>query len=289
MAKSMTGFGRGVATWETYTITVELATVNRKQFDASIWLPREWMCFEVKVLNLLKASIARGAVKCSINVKATATNDATSELTARYQHVCTVAEKLNIPCAATFSDLVALAVANIEDAALPEPTDAHWAALEQAVTAAVTQLQAMREHEGLRIAKDIRTRLAKLHTMYAEIATIAPTLPALYREQLAKRIADLLPSGIVLDEGHLEREVALFADRADISEELTRLEAHFAHAETLLNGDAPCGRPLDFLCQEFFREINTTGSKCASNAISTLTIEFKTLLETVREQVQNLE
>ena len=262
--------------------------MNRKQFDASIWLPREWMCFEVKVLGLLKASIARGAVKCAINVKRAATTDAVGALSARYQQICALAESLNVPCMPTLSDLVALSTADLSDAA-PEPTDALWGLLEGALQQALKQLQSMREHEGARIAKDIRERLAKLQAMSTEIATIAPTLPALHREQLAKRIKDLLPAGITLDEGHLEREVALFADRCDISEELTRLEAHFAHANTLLTADAPCGRPLDFLCQEFFREINTTGSKCASNHISTLTIEFKTLLETVREQVQNLE
>ena len=288
MVKSMTGFGRGEATCNGYTITVEIATVNRKQFDASIWLPREWMCFEVKVLGLLKASIARGAVKCAINVKRAATTDAVGALSARYQQICALAESLKVPCMPTLSDLVALSTADLSDAA-PEPTDALWELLEGALQHALKQLQSMREHEGARIAKDIRERLAKLQAMSTEIATIAPTLPALHREQLAKRINDLLPAGITLDEGHLEREVALFADRCDISEELTRLEAHFAHANTLLTADAPCGRPLDFLCQEFFREINTTGSKCASNHISTLTIEFKTLLETVREQVQNLE
>jgi uncharacterized protein (TIGR00255 family) len=285
----MTGFGRGEATCNGYAITVEIATVNRKQFDASIWLPREWMCFEVKVLGLLKASIARGAVKCAINIKSTAMADAAGALSARYQQVCALAESLKISCSPTLSDLVSLATADLADAAVPEPTDELWGALEMALGQALKQLQAMREHEGARIAQDIEERLRRLYAMYTDIAATAPTLPALYRDQLAKRINDLLPSGITLDEGLLEREVALFADRCDISEELTRLEAHFAHAKTLLAGDAPCGRPLDFLCQEFFREINTTGSKCASNHISTLTIEFKTLLETVREQVQNLE
>jgi uncharacterized protein (TIGR00255 family) len=289
MAKSMTGFGRGVAACQAFSITVEIATVNRKQFDASIWLPREWMCFEVKLLSVLKASIARGAVKCAVNIKTAAVTDAAQSLAARYQQVCDLATTLQVPCTPTLSDLVALSTATPEAVAIPEPSDEFWAALETATQAALAQLQTMREHEGQRIAADSQTRLAKLEAMYQEIAAIAPTLPATHREQLAKRIQDLLPSGIALDEGHLEREVALFADRCDISEELTRLEAHFAHAQTLLAGDAPCGRPLDFLCQEFFREINTTGSKCASNHISTLTIEFKTLLETVREQVQNLE
>ena len=289
MVKSMTGFGRGVATCDAYTITVEIATVNRKQFDASIWLPREWMCFEVKLLGLLKASVARGAVKCSVNVKPAGASDATALLKGRYEQVRELAQQLQITAQPTLSDLIALAAKDAEEVPIPEPTDVLWEALQGATTSALTQLEAMRLHEGERIAADIRERLSRLETMYREICAIAPTQPTRYRDQLVKRIQELLPEGITLDEGHLEREVALFADRCDIAEELTRLEAHFAHAETLLRRDEPCGRALDFLCQEFFREINTTGSKCASNTISSVVITFKTLLETVREQVQNLE
>ena len=285
----MTGFGRGVVTCDTYTITVEIATVNRKQFDASIWLPREWMCFEVKLLGLLKASIARGAVKCSVNIKPAGDCDATASLLAQYQRVCTLAQQLNVSTQPTLSDLITLSTSETAEALIPEPTDALWEALQSATQTALNHLEAMRLHEGERIAADIKERLDRLHAMYCEIATIAPTLPPRYREQLSKRIQELLPEGITLEDGHLEREVAFFADRCDISEELTRLEAHFAHASTLLQKNEPCGRALDFLCQEFFREINTTGSKCASNTISSTVIAFKTLLETVREQVQNLE
>lgn len=289
MVKSMTGFGRGVVTCDAYTITVEIATVNRKQFDASIWLPREWMCYEVKLLGQLKSGIARGAVKCSVNVKPTAAEDALFAVRQRYANVCALAQELNLTCTPTLADLVTLASVENEDIPPPEPTDALADSLSQATAIALQQLNQMRLHEGERIALDLRERLARLQKMYTEIATIAPTLPPIYRDQLRKRIDDLLPEGITLDEGHLEREVALFADRCDISEELTRLKAHFEHAETLLSSDTPCGRALDFLCQEFFREINTTGSKCASNDISSTVIAFKTLLETVREQVQNLE
>ncbi|MBQ9693175.1 MAG: YicC family protein [Kiritimatiellae bacterium] len=289
MVKSMTGFGRGVSTCDAYILTVEIATVNRKQFDASIWLPREWMCFEVKLLGLLKTAIARGAVKCSVTIKPNGDTDSTTLLKERYQQVCSLAQQLNVTPQPTLSDLIALAATETNDIAFPEPTEAVWEVLQTATMMALGQLEAMRLHEGERIAADIRDRLTQLHALYQDIATIAPSLPARYREQLSKRIQELLPEGITLDEGHLEREVALFADRCDIAEELTRLKAHFAHAETLLCKDEPCGRALDFLCQEFFREINTTGSKCAGHTISSVVIAFKTLLETVREQVQNLE
>ncbi len=288
MVKSMTGFGRGSVATPTHVVTVELSTVNRKQFDATVWLPREWMCFEVPLLSLLKGGILRGAVKCAVNVKPLGGGGASDELSARFAMVSAAAVRMGITVAPTLSDLVTLSTAT-ELSALPEPSEEMWAAVEAAAREALEKLCAMRLHEGERIVADLRERFARLFAMYESIRAEAPGLPAAQRDVLRARIEALLPEGITLDEGALEREVALFADRCDISEELTRLDAHFAHAETLLGGEAPCGRPLDFLCQEFFREINTTGSKCASNHISHLVIEFKTLLETVREQVQNLE
>ncbi len=288
MVKSMTGFGRGSAKNEIGTVTVELSSVNRKQLDASIWLPREWMMFEPRVLGVLKRTLVRGAVKCSISVQVCSVSDGMSGVVSRFAQLQTVARSLGVPANATFSDLVALSGAG-EEPEVPPPTEEMWRLVETAMHEALVHLQQMREHEGVRIAEDLRARFRELRTIYSSICAIAPILPGLYRETLRKRIAELLSERVAMDNGLLEREVALFADRCDISEELTRLEAHFEHAETLLSGETPCGRPLDFLCQEFFREINTTGSKCASNEISRQVIAFKTLLETVREQVQNLE
>lgn len=288
MVKSMTGFGRGSAQGPGYAVTVELSTVNRKQFDATIWLPREWMAFEVRLLGVLREGIGRGTVKCAVSVQATEAVGAVAGAAARYAQVQALARQLGVAGEGSFSDLVALCAGGGESQA-PEPDESAWAVVEAATRGALEKLQAMRAHEGERIVADLQARLTKLHGFYEEIAAIAPTLPEAHRAELKRRIEALMESGQPLDAGVLEREVALFADRCDISEELTRLAAHFTHAQTLLSGEGACGRALDFLCQEFFREINTTGSKCASNEISRLVIAFKTLLETVREQVQNLE
>ena len=288
MVKSMTGFGRGHASTATHGLTVEISTVNRKQFDAVFWLPREWMSFEIRLNALLRKNICRGAVKCFVSVKPLAETGDGTGLVQRFREIRALAGTLGVRCEPTLSDLLALR-ASEEAVAVPEPDEAVWAALEAAACEALRGLQAMRLHEGERIAEDIRERLGRLRGMYEAIALIAPELPARYRDALRTRIAELLPSGQVLDGIELEREVAIFAEKCDIAEELTRLKAHFEHAETLLGGEEPCGRPLDFLCQEFFREINTTGSKCNSERIARTVIAFKTLLETVREQVQNLE
>lgn len=288
MAKSMTGFGRGEVAGATHLITVEISTVNRKQFDASIWIPREWMSFEPRMLALLKAQISRGAVKCLVSLRPLSHQDATQALIEKFQNLQATAQLLGLTGTATLSDLIHLST-NERELPPPQPSDELWEQLAQAMHIALTHLQAMREHEGEQIACDIRNRLRLLRDLYEPIRTLAPTLPACHRDVLKKRIEELLSSPYTLDEGTLEREVALFAERCDIAEELTRLEAHFLHAETLLKGEAPCGRSLDFLCQEFFREINTTGSKCNNREIAHHVITFKTLLETIREQVQNLE
>lgn len=271
-----------------FAVTVELSSVNRKQFDATLWLPKEWLSFEARLLGLLRTAISRGAVKGLVTVRPLSGADAAAALEARLRVVREAAGRLGLKGEPTVSDLAALAAAAPEPPP-PEPTEPVWGTVEAAARDALKGLVETRRAEGGRIAEDLRKRLEGLRGIHAQIAALAPTLPPLWKEALRKRLAELLPTGTTLDAGTLEREAALFADRCDIAEELTRLASHFAHAETLLSGEAPGGRPLDFLCQELNREANTIGSKCAGTEIPRLVLAFKTLLETFREQVQNLE
>lgn len=271
-----------------FAVTVELSSVNRKQFDATLWLPKEWLSFEARLLGLLRTAISRGAVRGLVTVRPLSGADAAAALEARLRVVREAAGRLGLKGEPTVSDLAALAAAAPEPPP-PEPTEPVWETVEAAARDALKGLVETRRAEGGRIAEDLRKRLEGLRGIHAQIAALAPTLPPLWKEALRKRLAELLPTGTTLDAGTLEREAALFADRCDIAEELTRLASHFAHAETLLSGEAPGGRPLDFLCQELNREANTIGSKCAGTEIPRLVLAFKTLLETFREQVQNLE
>lgn len=271
-----------------FAVTVELSSVNRKQFDATLWLPKEWLSFEARLLGLLRTAISRGAVKGLVTVRPLSGADAAAALEARLRVVREAAGRLGLKGEPTVSDLAALAAAAPEPPP-PGPTEPVWETVEAAARDALKGLVETRRAEGGRIAEDLRKRLEGLRGIHAQIAALAPTLPPLWKEALRKRLAELLPAGTALDAGTLEREAALFADRCDIAEELTRLASHFAHAETLLSGEAPGGRPLDFLCQELNREANTIGSKCAGTEIPRLVLAFKTLLETFREQVQNLE
>ena len=154
---------------------------------------------------------------------------------------------------------------------------------------ALAELVTMRDREGANLEADMRSRLAGLQEPVAAIAKFAPEVVANYRTAMLKRLLEAELTNIALDDPSLLREVAIFADRCDISEELTRLESHFKQADEILGSDKPCGRAMDFLCQEMFREINTIGSKANDAEIAKHVIQFKAELETVREQVQNVE
>ena len=289
---SLTGFGRGEAANETITVTVELGTVNRKQFDCAVALPRECLALEPALQNLIHARITRGYVKGQVLLTpVTASLAATLNLNGVREQVDairTVATELGLPHTLTASDLLTFPEI-LKPRLVPEDPQTIWPLIEQAVNLALTRLLAMRRLEGTNLTADIRKRLDALRAIVDEIRALAPQVPVLHKEQLEKRLNDLLAPSAVIDPETLAKEIALFADRCDISEELTRLDSHFTHSVKLLTEGGACGRPLDFLCQEFFREINTIGSKANHAGIARHVIAFKAGLEAIREQVQNLE
>lgn len=293
---SMTGFGRGEASDGRVKVTVELGTVNRKQFDCSVSLPRECACLEAPFQKLLRARISRGYVKGSVSVAAAPGAEAAPALdmgllAGQVAALRAAAKALGLPDTLTASDLARFPDI-LRGGALPEDPRELWPLIERAAAEALDRVAEMRAREGAALAEDLRARLAALRAIHAEIRALAPAVPAAYRAALEKRLAALLPPDAPADPAALARETALFADRCDISEELTRLESHFLQAEKMLSGAAgpgPQGRALDFLCQEFFREINTAGSKANDAEIAKRVIAFKTGLEAIREQVQNIE
>jgi uncharacterized protein (TIGR00255 family) len=237
----------------------------------------------------VRSRLSRGYVRVTTTLNQEASSVDSTNIDLWQQQITTLrqaAAKLNLPDDLTASTLLRLDAANIHNI----PLDAAWEAIEPALTAALNKLSAMRHQEGTTISTDLIQRLETLQQIKAAIAQRAPTVPLLWRDTLQTRLTSLLEGqATVPDPDSLAREVALFADRCDISEELTRLASHFDQTLTMLNGSDPCGRPLDFICQELFREINTIGSKANDATITRHVIAFKTALETLREQVQNLE
>lgn len=287
---SMTGFGRGATEANGISAVAELSAVNRKQFENCVAVPRELAVLESRIDALLRKYIRRGLVKGAVSVTAT-----TGEGSIRIDIDLARAQVSAIREAARglglTDDLSASLLLEFPDAiSLKQQIDPDmaWPVLEQALRSAAEALLDMRRREGEALAKDLRGRLDALSSIRDAIALRAPAAPGEYRAKLEERIAKL-SRGLALDQETLAREVALFADKTDVSEELTRLGSHLDQARALLVSDEPVGRTLDFLCQEMLREINTTGSKSADAAITDGVISFKALLETFREQVQNIE
>jgi uncharacterized protein (TIGR00255 family) len=288
----MTGFGRGSAATDRWHATVEINSVNRKQAEVVVQAPRELAELEGRVRKAVLGVVSRGRIQVSINLERAEGATATIQLDAAlarafHQAFVELGETVGhavLPTAADYlrqPGILSLGNGKID-------AEEAWPAIEAALHAALTGLAAMREAEGAHLKADFLARLETLACFAGKIAAEAPGRPVRQRELLGKRLRE---AGLDLDpaDERVVKELALFADRCDVSEELTRLESHYAKfREYLEAADAP-GRALDFLCQEMFREFNTIGSKANDAGIAQTIVEAKTELEKIREQVQNLE
>ena len=291
---SMTGFGRGEVCENGVKVVVELSAVNRKQFDCSFSMPRELASLESKLHALVHARVVRGYIKGLVTVASAGAEGGEAPgidlaaVQAQIRALRAAAEKLGLADDLTASSLLRFPDV-LRGSVLPADPLEIWPQAERATQSALACLEVMRQREGEALERDLRSRFAALKTVGGEIAQLAPAVPQAYKEILEKRLAELLGPGCVVDPALIAREVAVFADRCDVSEELTRLSSHFVQVGKVLDEGGACGRTLDFLCQELFREINTTGSKANNADISRLVIGFKAGLEAIREQVQNVE
>ncbi len=292
MPKSMTGFGSGRASAGTEEISVELKAVTHKFCEVKVRTPRELSSLEPLAVKQVKDRVARGAVELTLRRASSTIGGEVPkvdlELAKHYRAALSqIAQATGVPDQPELRDIALQAgVLRLEETAVD--LDAAGKALTQALGQALDGLNSMRLHEGLAIATDLTSRLAKLRAVVAQLELLAPQAVDEYKARLNKRIAEL-SGGHPLEPARLAQEVALFADRTDVAEELTRLSAHFKQFDELLHSKEPAGRKLDFLVQEMHREVNTTGSKSQHPEISTRVVELKSELERLREQVQNVE
>ncbi|NNJ70192.1 MAG: YicC family protein [Kiritimatiellales bacterium] len=290
--KSMTGFGEGAATRAGIRVAVELSSVNRKQLDIHVSLPRNLVTLDAQLQQLVRAEFSRGRVSGIVRVEAADGSmgavKVDQRLAAAYvAGIRKTAEKLKLA-----DDLGAQSICSLPGVVSVEQeemdADHVSAVLGEATTKALRGMARMRLAEGKALEKDLRDRLGLLDNLLKSIREAAPTVVSAYREKLFARLEEAGLQDLASDE-RVVKEVALFADRCDISEELTRLKSHLSQARKLLRAAGPIGRTLDFLCQELFREINTIGSKANEIDITRSVVAFKTELERIREQVQNIE
>ena len=290
----MTGYGRGEHTQEGYKISAEVSTVNRKQAEINVYLPRELEPLDARVRTEINKQVARGRVTARITLHAgesalisqAQVNTGLAKAYAR--ELRKLAADLKISGELTLDTLVRAPGVFQTDTALAE-ADHFWPAIEAAVRVALEGCVKMRAREGAHLLKDLKGRIVNMRKCVAKVHKEAPAMVDRYREQLRERIKNAgLPLPVEEDE-RLQKEIVYFADRSDITEELTRLDSHFKQFDDICKSEEPMGRTLDFLAQEMNREVNTIGSKASDSTITREVVILKTELEKFREQVQNVE
>ncbi|MEL7622739.1 MAG: YicC/YloC family endoribonuclease [Clostridiales bacterium] len=292
MIQSMTGFGRGEVTAGGRQITVEIKSINHRYCEIQVKLPKKYNPLEDKLRQYLTGALSRGKIDLFIKME---DREGSSQemridkgLALKYHNeIRDLAATLSIPMNLGVAELIALpGIMAIEDAT--EEMEEVWQILQAPLDGALNHLIEMRQAEGARIASDFFQRLSYLEELRSQLLAFAPAVVENYRQRLTTRISELLGQQ-PLDENRLIQEIAMFADRASVDEELVRLDSHFRQFRELLDSGQPVGRKLDFLCQEMNREINTVGSKANDLAMTKIVVEVKSELEKLREQVQNIE
>lgn len=288
----MTGFGRASHATDALAARAEISSLNRKQSEVVIQLPRPYAELESPIRKLVLSKISRGRIAISTHIETSANTPAPIQIdkakaTALAQSLKTLGEQLNQPLPLTTADLLRIPdIITFEEnnTSIDQVRDALIPAIEQALE----KLIQMRAREGQDLKNDTLERLSKLEAEAHQIASHAPAVIARYRENLHKRLHE---TGLEIDlnDERLLKEIGIFAERCDISEEITRLNSHFAKFREYLDSDKPVGRSLDFLCQELNREFNTIGSKANDATLAQHVVNAKTELEKIREQIQNAE
>ncbi|AWB45170.1 YicC family protein [Paenibacillus sp. CAA11] len=294
MSFSMTGYGQSAKHFGGYVVQFEVKSVNHRYSEVVLRMPREWTCYEDGLRRLVQRYVKRGRIDVFINREKE--EQAAPQLVLNSSVVrsyLAAAEEL----AADFGvdgGISSAELLSMPGVMVPADTDsgaeqaAAWeAVLVEGLEEALSGLLEMRRREGLHLAEDLTKRLARIEEIHAELVQLAPTVVEDYRVRLRTRLSELLEEP--LDEQRFSMEVAVFADRSNIDEELIRLKSHLQQCGSLLNNREPAGRKLDFLVQEMNREINTIGSKANHLAIVNRVVELKAELEKIREQAANLE
>ena len=289
---SMTGYGKGEYTQEGLEIVCEIKTVNNRYLDVSIKAPRIFACMEDVIRNTVRKKLTRGHADVFVSVKDKRERPtALSVDLALASSYVAAAKELKTAFPDVEDDLTISSLLRYPDVLKQEDAqtldEALTSGVQVALETALDKLNEMRKVEGEKLKEDMLSRLSTIETLVAEISERAPLIQKEYREKLENRVREYLAETTV-DEGRLLNEVAVFADRTNIDEELTRLRSHISQFKSICE-EGIVGRKLDFLVQEFNREANTTCSKSNDVTITRAGLALKNEIEKIREQVQNLE
>ena len=290
--KSMTGYGKGVSSRDGRELTVELKSVNHRFLDISLRVPRTLNCIEDPIRKILNARLSRGHVDVYLNYRNTRDDSKTVRIDMQLAEAYVNAGRSIPTHLGLEDDLTISAVLRLPDVTeivpASEDTDALVALAEEATDLAVGELEKMRSLEGSRLSAALAQSLAAMETYRAQIMERAPSVVEDYRRKLTERIEQVLPD-TEIDRARLATEIALFADRSCIDEEIVRLGSHFEQFRVCLLSNDPIGRKMDFIIQEMNRECNTIGSKANDTELTNTILLCKAEIEKLREQIQNVE
>ena len=293
MAISMTGFGRGEYKNDNYHFTVECRTINHKYVDINTRLPRKISFLEDKIRNVVKDYIKRGRVDLYIKLDLVGSEDVNlkfdEKLASDYVNILNnIKDTFNLQ-----DDITVMNIAKFPDIIKSEEKeedeDLLWLMLRDALNDCLVKLKDMRVEEGLKLANDIDMRCDLLKDYIEQIENYSYNVVNEYKEKLNGRIADILENPSLVDENRLAQEVAIYADKSSITEEIVRFKSHIEQLKNTVVKNESIGRKIDFLIQEMNRETNTIGSKSSDLNITNLVVEVKSELEKIREQIQNIE
>jgi uncharacterized protein (TIGR00255 family) len=289
----MTGFGRGAVSDDTFSISVELKTVNNRFLDINLRLPAELQLVEPVVKKLISARLARGRVE--VNLQYDRNEDAQFELNRPLIRgfLAAMKEMQDEFALSGEPDLNVIArLPNVVTTKKEEPSAEFLVAVETAFVAAINDLDAMRAKEGSLLGAEMATMIDSIEARIPAIESESANVAEEYRARLLKRVNELLArtdSQVEIDQGRLAQEVSYLADRVDISEEITRLRTHIEHFRGIMADEKDVGKRLDFLTQELNREANTIASKTNNMVVKENALAIKSEIEKIREQVQNVE
>ena len=289
MAISMTGFGAADAQWETWICQVEIRSVNQRFLDIRCRLPFGFQTMEPEIKKQIKAVSSRGKIDCSIKLEKGASEEKMKlnlERAQHYNELLTEFEALSgRKVGVDARDLSSLNI--IEENKSGEPPEKCEKVIRECLSRALEGLQEMKEREGQAMQSDIQQRLSSCGNIVNSIEKLSQAEPERFRDRLQERFSQLT-EGVEINPERLEQEIALLADRLDISEEVVRFRTHLEHMDDILS-QREVGKKAEFLMQELNREVNTMASKSNHAGISQSSVEIKSELEKVREQLQNIE
>jgi uncharacterized protein (TIGR00255 family) len=292
MIESMTGYGRSEGSYRDLAIVAEIRSTNHKYCDITVRLPKFLLPLEISLKKQVQQRFSRGRLELAVTVNGAAEQtkrlEVDLELARQYAGILgEIRSKLELPGQVDLAMLMSFRdIITTKD--LEAATDELDLRIEKLVEEAMARLKTMRRKEGQSLAKDLRGRIRFIEKTLRRIEVRIPATVRGYQSRLEDRI-ERLTQGVKLDPNRLAQEVALFAERSDISEELTRLKSHLGQLKTMIGGNKSVGRSLDFLIQEMNREVNTIGSKASDAPIAMGVVGIKSELEKLREQVQNIE